>query len=128
MKKVLIVEDDEPMLDLLRLFFRRSDLAVEFAMSGAEALEKLQPGDADLLVLDLMLPEVSGMELLDELRREGRRLPAVIVITGDAAAREDRVRARPEVVDFFRKPLDHDRFMAAAERALYAPPDGEPRP
>ncbi|MBI4424574.1 MAG: response regulator [Elusimicrobia bacterium] len=118
-KKVLIVDDDVPMAGLLQLFFRFEDVDLDLAATGSEALEKLAADDVDLLVLDLMLPEVGGLEIIRELQQR-KRSPAILVITSQAgdATSEERLRAEPNVAGYFRKPFDQQRFLQAARAIL----------
>jgi two-component system response regulator CiaR len=79
--RILIVEDDEDLCEELREVLKGEGLKVEFAYSGDHGLKLARGGEYDLMVLDLMLPGRSGLEILKEL---GGRDPAppVLVLTG----------------------------------------------
>ena len=104
--RILIVEDDEVIRRLLITALSRESLTVETAADGAEALEKIREGDYALILIDLMLPRMSGFELLDAARYLFRRpRPVIFIMTAFEAA---TVRALdPTLVDaVFRKPFD----------------------
>lgn len=130
-KKVLVIEDDEPTRDLVRfLLGREGEIELEMAFDGGAGLRRLAAGDVDLLILDLMLPEVNGLDLIDQLHRAGGRCPPIIVATGvyvDGRS-EQRIRALPDVKDYFRKPVDYDRLMARIRELLGKSPLPEPVP
>jgi len=83
--RVLVVDDDRPVRELLEIISVRAGMIVEKASDGREALEKLRAGGFDLLMLDLMMPRASGYDVLQQLELEPSR-PAIVVVTaaGDA--------------------------------------------
>src|SRR2546428_12822032 len=85
-QKILVVEDEGDIRELIRYNLVQEGFAVEEAEDGAEALERVQRRAPDLLVLDLMLPRMSGLELCRRLRAnpETARLP-IIVVTAKGA-------------------------------------------
>jgi DNA-binding response OmpR family regulator len=86
---VLVVEDERDIRDLLRRYLERAGLSVITTASGAEALALTRRGAADLMVLDLGLPDIEGTEVLEEVRRESA-VP-VIVLTARSDL-QDRIR------------------------------------
>ena len=119
-KKILVVEDEETVLELFRLFLEQDDYIVEPACDGREAIEKLSHTDIDLVIMDLMLPYKSGFEIITQLQQENWGNPPIIAITSrfKDAQTESRIRAQPNVIEFFTKPVDHDVFMEAVHKAL----------
>ena len=89
MSTVLVVEDEREIRDLLRRYLERAGHAVLSTGSGAEAIRLLGTGGADLVVLDLGLPDVDGTEVLRAAREDGRRTP-VVVLTARAGV-DDRI-------------------------------------
>jgi len=118
-KLILIVDDDETILDWLYYIVSKEGFKVEQAADGEEALDKarlLRPG---LILLDLMLPNLSGMEILRELQEEKTSdIPVVIVSNSrlDNAASE-MLRREPNVKDFIDK-LVKPEVLAALLHAL----------
>ena len=74
MPKILLVEDEEKLARVVELELRYEGYEVEKAFDGREGLEKALSGDFDLVLLDIMLPSLSGMEVLRRLRRESQVL------------------------------------------------------
>jgi DNA-binding response OmpR family regulator len=89
MSTVLVVEDEREIRDLLRRYLERAGHAVLSTDSGAEAIRLVTAGSADLVVLDLGLPDVDGLEVLRAAREDGRRTP-VLVLTARSTV-EDRI-------------------------------------
>ena len=88
-KRILLVEDEPQLAKGLRLNFELEGHEVEWAATGAQARRALAALDPDLVVLDVMLPDVSGFQILQEVKRRDVRLP-VLVLTA-CAGDEDRI-------------------------------------
>jgi CheY-like chemotaxis protein len=84
-KSVLIVDDDGDMRDLIRLILENAGYEVALAGSGSEAFEFLSHRLPALIVLDLMMPEMSGLKFAEELERRGLR-PGIPVLVLSAAS------------------------------------------
>lgn len=108
-KRVLIVDDDDALCEVLSHVIAKEGFEVVQAANGKLAKQKILSALPDLIVLDLMLPEVSGVEILRFLQSEGRGEIPVIVITGryHDADSERELRMERNVVDFFKKPLHY---------------------
>jgi CheY-like chemotaxis protein len=78
--RVLVVEDDDAVRDLLKAVAKRCSCEVETAVNGLEALMKMREREVDILLLDLMMPVVSGYDVVAQLR-DFKHRPAVIVVT-----------------------------------------------
>ncbi len=76
--KILIVDDEEGIRSIIKEYCESNDYDVEEASSGMEAIEKLKVHDYDLMVLDIMMPEMDGFSMLKELPEE-RRIPTIIL-------------------------------------------------
>ena len=70
MKKILIADDDRSILTLLSYNFRQSDFEVTTVSDGKQALDKAKRNHYDLILLDLMMPELSGIEVTEILRKK----------------------------------------------------------
>lgn len=104
---ILVVEDDADVITLLRTILEHEGFEVLVAEDGLDGLLKLRSGTPDLTVLDIMMPDVNGVRLLEQLLEEGDgRLPMpIIVITGspDGAATTRRMLGDANV---FEKPFE----------------------
>jgi len=83
MTKILIVEDEESVLDPLELLLSKEGFLIETARDGREALEKFAKTNPDLILLDLMLPEVSGTEVCRQIRSKSQ-VPIIMLTAKDA--------------------------------------------
>lgn len=78
-KQALVVEDDPAVRKLVGSYLKALQFAVMEAPDGKKGMAALAEGKFDLLVLDLMLPESSGYDVLDYLRKEGKKLPVLMI-------------------------------------------------
>jgi CheY-like chemotaxis protein len=117
---VLVVEDDAPIRAMLADLLSDAGYGVIEASSGAEALSRLREQQPDLIVLDLMLPTMSGWEFLDRSRPELDRLNLPVMIVSAIAGKSD-YPSTLGVAAWFTKPLDIPRFLSAVERLAGAP-------
>ena len=76
MSRILIIEDEEAIADLEKDYLELSDFEVEIEHTGDKGLEKALKENFDLIILDLMLPEMDGFEVCKKIREEKYRRPA----------------------------------------------------
>jgi two-component system, OmpR family, phosphate regulon response regulator PhoB len=117
--RLMIVEDDESLVELLRYNFVAAGYAVESVMHGDEAEARLKEAVPDLLILDWMLPGLSGIELCRRLRQKPhtQRLPLIMLTARNEEA--DRVRGfETGADDYVVKPFSVDELVARAGRLL----------
>ena len=113
---VLIVEDDPHTADIVRLYLRRDGYKVLTATDGNEGLRLAQESQPDLVVLDLMLPGVDGIEICKTLKGEGSDVP-IIMLTA-RVEEEDRLAGLDlGADDYVAKPFSA-RELAARVRAV----------
>ncbi len=114
--RVLIIEDDELLSDGLRIGLKLAGFSTETVATLADARHALEAGIFEALVLDLMLPDGSGLDLLDEIRRRGLTLPVLILTARDQTT--DKIRGLDcGADDYLGKPFELDE-LAARLRAL----------
>lgn len=119
---ILMVEDDEHIAYILRFLLERNGFAVEQAVDGREALQRLALPPPDLVLMDIMLPYHDGLELLERLRGEPAwRTTPVLMLT--AKAREaDIVQALDlGADDYVTKPFQPEEVLARVRRMLRKP-------
>jgi two-component system response regulator HydG len=114
---LLLVDDDGGVRYTLRGLFEDAGLQVREAADGQEALEALADGGVDLVVSDLRMPRLDGMELLRRLR-ELPRAPRLILMTAHGSERHAVEAMKLGALDYFRKPFDVDEVLAVVQRAL----------
>jgi DNA-binding response OmpR family regulator len=113
--RVLLVEDEADIRELIRYSLAQAGLEVEEASDGAEALEKLHAFAPDLIVLDLMLPGMPGLEICRRLRSraETARLP-IMVVSAKSSASEKALGLAMGADDYVTKPFStRDLLMRA---------------
>ncbi|HVG25485.1 MAG TPA: response regulator [Thermoanaerobaculia bacterium] len=109
-KRILVVDDDDAIRALLRTVLRRRGFAVDTARNGVEALEQLGGSRYALIVLDLMMPRMSGYELVEQLQEQSvLTRPRVLILT--AAGQEPRSLDTTLVVGTMHKPFDIDLLL-----------------
>ena len=103
-QRVLVVEDDEATQELLQKRLTKEGWQVVAASNGREALERLTQGPPDLVLLDLMMPEMDGFEFLEAFRKQpGCAQITVVVMTAKILTSEDRQRLRGQVAQIVEK-------------------------
>jgi DNA-binding NtrC family response regulator len=117
---VLIVDDEKNIRRTVRMVLEGEGFAVEEAGSGEEALARLPDVGADVMLLDVQLPGISGLDTIERISKlkSTDPLPTVIMISGHATL-ADAVRAvKAGAYDLIEKPLDRERLMVALRNAL----------
>ncbi len=117
MPEILVVDDERSILESLRDILEDEGYAVRCVESGEEALRVVEESPPDLVLLDIWLPGLDGMEVLSRIRQTQPALP-VIMISGHGTI-ELAVRAvKLGAFDFLEKPLSYDRVVVSVEKAL----------
>ncbi|NET37151.1 MAG: response regulator [Cyanothece sp. SIO1E1] len=117
-KSVLLVDDMQSQLDLLANYLSRAGYNVTTAQSGATALEKIKASKPDIVVTDLVMPEVTGLELCRELKRmpETADIPVVACSTKDR--KMDQVWAKKQgIAAYVVKPCTEEQLVQAVRIA-----------
>ena len=115
-EKILLVEDEEKLSRMVELELRYEGYEVEKAFDGRTGLERALAGDFDLILLDIMLPALSGMEVLRRLRRESQ-VPVIMLTARDAVV--DKVSGLDAGADdYVTKPFAIEELLARIGAAL----------
>lgn len=102
-KKILIVDDEKPLVRALQLKFSNAGFEVTTASDGVEALEILLKQTFDIVLLDLVMPKKDGFAVLSELKAKGRKMP--IIVLSNLSQDEDIKRAKElGAIDYLIKP------------------------
>ncbi|RJE77470.1 sigma-54-dependent Fis family transcriptional regulator [Pseudoalteromonas sp. MSK9-3] len=114
--KILIVEDTASLALMYQSYLIPTGMKTQVAATGAEALIAISEFDPDLILLDVMLPDMNGLDILSSL--QGDNQPQVIVLTGHAT-KEMAIKAiKLGANDFLEKPIEADRFRITINNAL----------
>jgi DNA-binding NtrC family response regulator len=115
--RILVADDEEIMRDVLSELLSSESYTVDLAENGLQALEKIRDNDYGVLLLDLMMPDLDGLQVLEELKKAENR-PAAIVLTAFATI-EKAVRAtKLGAFDFITKPFKNDELLLAVKNAM----------
>ncbi len=116
---ILVVDDKEMNRDLLSRRLRRSGFVVSVAVDGQDALEKIKRADYDMILLDIMMPRVNGMEVLEEVRKEHGVNDLPIIMATAKSDSETVVKAlKIGANDYVIKPLDFNVVLARVKTHL----------
>jgi DNA-binding NtrC family response regulator len=117
--RILIVDDEKNIRRTLRMVLEGPGYDLIEASSAEEALGRLDEEDVDLIVLDVRLPAMSGIDALGQIRkRPGLDAVPVIMISGHASLAEAVHSVQLGATDFLEKPLDRDRVLVSVDNAL----------
>ena len=114
--KVLVVDDDENICELLRLYLEKDGYDVQIALDGEAALEKFRHYNPDLILLDIMMPKKDGMHVLQEIRKTSD-VP-VIMITAKAESFDKLQSFDFGTDDYIVKPFDAKEVLARIKAIL----------
>jgi PAS domain S-box-containing protein len=116
---VMIVDDDASAREMITRMLAKEGLGVIEAANGREALEEVSDRRIDLILLDLMMPEMDGFEFIKELRARGERAPVVVVTAKDISA-QDRLRLNGQVERILQKGACSREELLAEVREMMA--------
>jgi DNA-binding NtrC family response regulator len=112
---VLVVDDDQGLRGLFTTLLSKKGFAVDTANDGRVAYDQLQRHTYSVILLDLMMPDVNGFELLDKLERDSPTLlDRVIVMTGASQRAIEPLKSK-RIWGMIRKPFDIDNLVSSAE-------------
>ena len=115
--RILIVEDEEEVVTLLKTYLQRQGgYEVAAASNGINALIDVGRIKPDLLILDVMIPGVDGVEVCRRIKTDSANKTAIIVISGNAESEKKVLQAGADV--FMPKPVDLEKLHAEAQRLL----------
>ncbi|MCS7220494.1 MAG: response regulator [Anaerolineae bacterium] len=118
--RILYVEDQPEMIDLIELAFRQRPVEIVRATSAPQAIELLHRSPPDLVFLDLMMPEVDGWRVHQEIVENPmlRHIPIIVITArGNPEEREKGLRMQG-IVDYFIKPFSPSALLASVDRVL----------
>lgn len=109
--RALIVEDDPAIRRLVEKLLRRHQIEIDVAGDGRTAIDKLRTNTYSVLVLDLMVPEMNGFDVIEHLKNDGNKVPVAVV---SAVSQQALTKLDLDVVKVvISKPFDVDEFTKA---------------
>ena len=119
---ILVIEDQEDLAELYESTLKKAGDQVRNAFTGEEGIAEFQANGADVVLLDMTLPEMHGTQVLKEIRAVNASVPVIVV----TAEENDQLReqcTRLGVQDYLAKPVNYDALLTAVQLALEAPPE-----
>jgi len=122
--KILVVDDEKTIREVLKEILEEEGYTVFTESLGSKVIDRVKELQPDLIVLDLFLPGIPGMDVLEELNRLGiTRETPVLIISGHGTV-ETAVRAmKLNAYDFIEKPIKYEQFLEVVEKALSSKED-----
>jgi two-component system, NtrC family, nitrogen regulation response regulator NtrX len=117
MTKVLIIDDERPIRSALREILEYEKLQVDDAATGTEGLQKLEKDKYDLVLCDIKMPGIDGIEVLEKIMENGYATP-VVMISGHGTIETAVEAVKKGAFDFIAKPLDLNRLLVTVRNAL----------
>jgi DNA-binding NtrC family response regulator len=116
-ERILIADDDPDIREVLRDRLEAEGYRVQTAVDGQEALDQVRADPPDLLLLDLMMPRVGGMEVLDTAAAEGLEVTSIVITAAGTVARAVEAMKKG-AYDFLTKPFDPQHVLLTVRKAL----------
>jgi len=125
-KQVLVVEDDPTIVELLGIHLKDLGFAIDHASNGRKGLDKALAGNHDLLILDVMLPEMDGLEICKRIRQENRKVP-ILMLTSRSEELDKVLGLELGADDYITKPFSIREFIARV-KALFRRMEADTQP
>ncbi|MCD6590868.1 MAG: response regulator [Candidatus Aenigmarchaeota archaeon] len=119
-KKVMVVDDEESLIELVKAVLEEEGYRVITAMNGEEALEKLKTVKPDLILLDMMMPGMSGREVCERIRKDPKTKNlkiAFLTVAKFSEAGKDILK-KMNVLDYITKPFDNDDLVRRVKKII----------
>jgi two-component system alkaline phosphatase synthesis response regulator PhoP len=116
-KRILLVEDEERLLEVVKLNLELEGYAVTTAINGKQALERFHQERFDLILLDVMLPQMDGFSVCRSIRLENRKVP-ILFLTAKNSAQDRVMGLKIGGDDYLVKPFDLEELLLRVQRLL----------
>lgn len=121
--KILCIEDEPDMVDLMRLLLTRKGYQFLGAKGGRDGLQIAQEQQPDLILLDIMMPDMDGWQVYQTLRKDERTASIPVIVVTARAKTDEQLRALREakVDDYITKPFGPAQLLESIEKNLNRP-------
>jgi CheY-like chemotaxis protein len=118
-QRIMVVEDDQPILELMEILLRRLGYEPVLIMNGMEALKEVKKDPPDLILLDIMMTPINGWEMLEKLRGEyGQKALPVLLFTAAPMAQKEMEKLNDPALGILQKPVSFADLRTALEKFL----------
>ncbi|MEM9068530.1 MAG: response regulator [Myxococcota bacterium] len=115
--RVLVVDDDEAICEFMETFLKKDGFDVKTLSDPKTAPDEVKVGGYHMVVLDLMMPDMDGVEVLEKIRKVDSDV-AVVIFTGYPSLETAVKSMKLDAVDYLKKPFNPDEFRAVIDRAM----------
>ena len=115
--KVLVVDDDQAICEFMETFLKKDGFDVKTMSDPKEAPDEIKVGGYHLVVLDLMMPDMDGVEVLEKIRKVDSDV-AVVIFTGYPSLDTAVKSMKLDAVDYLKKPFNPDEFRGVIDRVM----------
>ena len=119
-KRIICVEDEPEMIDLIRLILNRHGFEVEGAEGGIKGIEMIRKSPPDLVLLDLMMPDMDGWEVYQQMKADEKTNNVPVIVVTAKAQNIDKVLGLhiAKVDDYISKPFSPQALLDSVEKVL----------
>lgn len=115
-KKIVVVDDEKPIADILQFHFQKEGFSIECAYNGQEAVALVEDMQPDMVLLDVMLPDLDGMEVCREIRKK-YEMP-IIMLTASSSENNRKYAFDLGANDYVIKPFNTKSLVALVKATL----------
>ena len=121
-KRILVIDDEALVIESLKKLLKKKGYDVSIAKNGLEAMQRIEEGGFDLIVSDIRMPDMNGIEIIKKIReylkQNGKGSVPEILITGYASKENLEEAKKLNVADYIYKPFNIKDFLDVIERNL----------
>jgi DNA-binding NtrC family response regulator len=114
--KVLMVDDEEDFVTTLSERMKMRDVDSDVALDGEQALQRVEDDIPDVMVLDLKMPGIDGLEVLRRVRKAYPQIP-VVILTGHGSEKDEAEARRLGAFEYLQKPVDIEKLIRTLRKA-----------
>ena len=118
MKKIMVVDNEPDIVDLTRTVLELGGYNVVTARSGEECLRKLEEEEVDLVLLDIMMPGMSGWDVFNRINKKSSRIKVAFMSVLEISEKRKQVLLEEGLADYIMKPFDKDTLLDRVDRIL----------
>lgn len=122
MNKILVIEDDVHMQQMLTTLIERAGFDADIVYDGLDGLKMFAENEYDLVVTDMNMPDIDGLEVITEIQKVRPDIPIITISGGDPMQGKDMTKLhqsrKMNVFAIFKKPFSHDEFIETVRNAI----------
>ena len=115
---ILVVDDERDTVELVRLTLNTAGYEVDTAIGGQEALDKIRSTAYNVIILDIMMPDISGFDVMRTLQEDPTPIPPVIFLTAKSGIEDQQIGINLGAICYLLKPITRGSLLDAINKAL----------